>query len=371
MKILNTIHLGLILIVIAIAGCGQPAAEKARVDGDEAVDDAEKIGEPAVDEKETPTGVEQLPAPVLDPPVAEEAAKIKSRGDGVFVKDDLVFRGASAGLVIGAMQDGGKKLTDRGVLYLPDAGSDVVVVGETAFVASGPQGVVVVDVSDPSAPSAVTRLATGGAALRFSLDGDRLLVANASGGVVLLDVSKPGSPAVVARWQSEGYVRHAILLGDDVYVAEGKLGVSRLELKGSTLEHVWRLDTPGQARAVSLHGDKLAVADGPRGVMMLDVSKRDKPQVLGSMDLADMARDILVSSSGERAFVASGDDGIIMVDISSPSKPVKAGEFVPDKPTNRLRARGETLYVGNDSAGLLVLDVKNPDEPAQVYPPAG
>jgi hypothetical protein len=317
-----------------------------------------------------PTGGPRIvEPPVLRPGSAEAAAETKARGDAVFVKGDLVFRGASGGLVIGRFEKDRTALLEQGVLYLPDAASDVLAIGDTVYVASGPQGIVVVDVSEPTAPRAITALRTSGAALRFSLEGSTLAVADGAGGVLLVDVSIPAAPRLMTSWTSVDHVRHALVSGEDVYVAEGRAGVSRLRLGAAGLVHAWRHDTRGQARALAVRDGRLYVADGPGGLLILE-SRPEGPIELGRVPLADMARDVAISGDGSRAFVASGDDGVIVIDIADPAAASVCGEFVPDKPVNRLRREGTTLYVGNDSAGLLVLDIAEPDEPAKVFPAA-
>jgi hypothetical protein len=167
-------------------------------------------------------------------------------------------------------------------------------------------------------------------------------------------------------------VRHAIAAGDVIYVAEGRAGVSALKLTaGGALEHLWRVDTDGQARAIA--GDKsdaslFVVADGPRGLLMLYVTPTGVVESTMRLGLEDMARDVAVGE--KRCYVATGDDGVIVVDFDlGEEKLVKSGEFVPDKPANRLRIVEDRIYVGNDSDGLLVLDISDPDQPQKVFPP--
>ncbi len=345
----------------AVAGCGGTPTDVRDVD--DVVLDIPGVG-PSID------GVELVEPTVLSPRSREAAAVLNARGDAVFVDGKIVFRGASAGLVISEMSKDGAKLLERSVVYLPDAASDVVVAGGIAYVACGPRGVVVIDVADPAAPRVVCAVKTRGAALRLDLQGNRLLVADGSTGLLLLDVTDVASPVPTAAWKSRGYVRHAILRGDTVYVAEGLFGVTRLRITGDGFEMVWRYDTGGQARAVSLAGQKLLVANGPSGIVMLDVSGQGDPVEEGRMSLDDMARDVLRQPDSGFGFVAAGDDGIIVVDVSYPKKMVKAGEFVPKRPTNRIRAgEGDRLYVGNDADGMLILDVSTPETPLRVFPP--
>jgi hypothetical protein len=304
--------------------------------------------------------------PVIDPPSVEAAAKTKARGDAAFVDGKVVYRGATAGLVIGELED--EKLLERSVVYLPGAGNDVLLVGSVAFVACGSAGVVAVDVSSIADPVPVAAVDTAGSALRLSLVGDALIVADGATGVAVIDVSTPAKPRPRAVWRSAGYVRQAIAVGEVIYVAEGRAGISKLRLEAGALEHVWRHETAGQARAVALHDGMLLVADGPSGLALVDPGNGGAPVEIGRLALDDMARD--VATSGDRAFVATGDDGVIVVDVSKPDRPARTGEFVPEKPANRLRIVERRIYVGNDSDGLLVLDIADPDRPQKVFPPA-
>ncbi|MBW2277508.1 MAG: hypothetical protein JRF63_08455, partial [Deltaproteobacteria bacterium] len=195
--------------------------------------------------------------PRLDPPSAEAAAATKPRGDAAFVDGDVVYRGATAGLVIAEIDDD-VKLLERAVVYLPGAGNDVIVHEQVAYVACGSVGVVAVDVSSISQPKTLTAVDTPGSALRLALSGELLLVADGATGVAVLDISEPQRPRPVGFWRSEGYVRHAITIGEIVYAAEGRSGISALRLdKAGTLEHLWRFDTDGQARAVAHQGARL------------------------------------------------------------------------------------------------------------------
>jgi hypothetical protein len=317
---------------------------------------------------EMPAGY-SVTSPSLPAPTSPEAAAAtKGRGDAAFLSGAIVFRGSTAGLVVGELLDDGTRYEERSVLYLRDAASDVVVKDGVAFVASGPQGVTVVDVSDPRKPVAIALVQTPGAAVRLELRENNLLIADGSMGVAILDVSTPKSPLPAAAWRSKGYVKHAIFADDGtIYVAEGTSGVTRLAFDGRTLTEVWRLDTAGEARAVCLRGGTLFVADGPDGIAAIDVSGA-QPKEIGRLPLADMARDVEVTPDGAVAFVASGDDGVITVDLTKPAAMAVAGALPLEKPVNRVRLYGQRLVIGNDSAGLGILDVSNPDKPVRIFP---
>lgn len=309
-------------------------------------------------------------APELPIPTSPEAAAAtKGRGDAAILVGDLVYRGATAGLVIGALVDGGARYEERSTVYSRDAASDVVVKdGRWAFVATGAQGVAVIDAADPREPSAVAVIETPGAAVRLDLSGDLLLVADGSMGVGVVGVADPGSPRPIAAWRAEGYVKHAIFgEGMEIYAAAGTEGLVKLAFDGEALVELWRIDTPGEARAVCLRGGIAFVADGPAGLAAIDVSG-EAPKEVGRVALEDMARDVTASADGRWAFVASGDDGVITVDAQKRERLAIAGALALDKPVNRVRLYEKRLVLGNDSAGLAILDVSEPSKPVREFP---
>ena len=342
--------------VVLIAGCGGSVVQSS--DLSTSANKSEQISENVINDVEMPT------------PTSAESAKVLSmRGDAIFVEGDTLFRGASAGLVIQTLDKNTWQLRNRGILYLPDSASDVLVYKNVAFVASGPQGIFVVDVANLDNPRALSTIKTTGAAIRLERDGDRLIVACGSAGVLIIDVTKPDEPRPLVEWTSEGYVRHAILSEGIVYVAEGRIGVSKLRYDGAdTLEHEWRFKTVGQVRAVCERGNKLLVADGPKGLAVLNIGDTD-PKEVGRIVLKDMARDVIFANDN-KAFIAGGDDGIIVVDLTDLKAIKNVAAFVPDRPANRLRLLDHYLYVGNDSAGSLILDIVRPEMPVKVFPAA-
>ena len=80
---------------------------------------------------------------------------------------------------------------------LPDMARDVVAIEGHAFVANGDNGLVVVDVSDPSAPSPISTFATEMPANRVQTSDTHLLIGNDSAGLLVVDVTQPEAPRQV------------------------------------------------------------------------------------------------------------------------------------------------------------------------------
>jgi hypothetical protein len=128
-------------------------------------------------------------------------------------------------------------------LSLPGFANNVEVSGDYAYVAAGPAGLHVVDVSSRRAPVLVRTLALPGNANDVRLRAPYAYVAGGSAGLHVVDVSNPLDPALVAS-----------------------------------------VDTPGEAIDLAVGSDAVFVADGSSGVQVIGVADPAHPAILGSLD---------------------------------------------------------------------------------------
>jgi hypothetical protein len=210
----------------------------------------------------------------------------------------------------------------------------VVVDGTHAYVAAGEDGLSVIDVSQPHAPSLLDTLDTPGFAYTLALSGTHAYVADAAGGLRIVDISVPGE-----------------LAEDGFY------------------------DTPDSAQDVALAGNWALVADDERGVRLIDVTDPAAPMETGAYDVTSAAWSVAIS--GTLAYVGDYyyDPGLIrgalrVIDISNSAQPAQTGFAA-------LSGRGTGVALWEDHAflsgyqhGLLVVDVSDPFSPAEVisYP---
>ncbi len=308
--------------------------------------------------------IEILDADPLTVPEPEIDA-IKQRGDAFFREGDTIYRGASAGLVVGEINGEDQALKEIAFVPLPGAVTDILVRGSVAYVSCGSSGVAVIDVADPQNPTHKTTIDTLGAALRLAFTRNLLLIADGAMGIVVVDIETPFSPRVVSLWPSKGYVRDIVVDKRSIYVAEDRAGVSLLRLKlTGELSLQWRKSTGSQARSVLRRGESLLlVANGDAGLLVLNVEKRKHPEELGRLETTDRARDVATVPGKNIAYIATGDDGITIVDIRNPNSLSVKGVKKTDTPANRVYVIDNQLYIGIDSQGLLVLDITDPENP--------
>jgi titin len=170
--------------------------------------------------------------------------------------------------------------------YLP---RDVAVLGGYAYVGTY-QGVVVLDVSAPTAPRFVGKAGGGVGAVPLAAKPGFIYggAADYGYGVGVGDVSIPTAP----RWVGDVYLGCAsaglAVQGDFVYdagqsTAGGPNLLAVIDVTAPTAPFVagWRL-TPGAANGVAVYGDHAYIADGASGLQVVDVTNPVDPVIVGS-----------------------------------------------------------------------------------------
>jgi len=318
-------------------------------------------------------------------------------------------------LVVGCARRGDPVSSDDGTGYrvtatLPVVGyaDDVYVEGDLGLVAAGQGGLVVVDLSDPSAPA---QLGVGSTsfdvtACSYSAGDSIAFVTDGPNGALAFDLTDPTSPGQMETFQStrgrdvysievkadslhhvftadaegglriwefryypqfqswfSGEIRHIYTSGDArgvffhgglVLVATEQTGVAvcdATDLGSTTI--VGTVDTPGNARAICAHGNYAFVADGLRGLQIVDISTPSSPALVASIETSDYADDIVYHDG--RVYIADQDDGLRVFDVTNPLDPVFVGSA--DTPyASGVFVSGSNIYVADRDWGLVVIE---------------
>jgi len=198
-------------------------------------------------------------------------------------------------------------------LPLAAAPKDVVVSGVHAFVAAGSAGLIVVDVANPAAPAVLGSVVVPGGADAVDVEGSLAFVGN---GVALrvVDVSVPASPAIVGSVAIE--TTGVAAMGSIVFAGGVELRVvdvstpSAPSLIGSTSGEFNPL-------RIALEGNLLFGASPTHGVVAFDVGTPTLPVFLSSLGGADVAVD--VATMGSMVFATTMTDEVLLVEAANPS----------------------------------------------------
>lgn len=202
------------------------------------------------------------------------------------------------------------------------------------FLEDLPDGMQVVDVSTPSAPSKITSTGFRGKSVETQLGA--IYLASGWAGITVVDSTNPASP-VLAEFMRDIYAHDTNINSGKLYVASGWQGVNVLDLSNPlkpTLMGQQSTVASAYASDISIDTKNIAyiAAQGSAGLQAIDMADPSNPKMQGWLSLDDaQALDI----QGDYVFVASGRNGLKIVKKAniSPSTTVSTGQVkftVPD-----------------------------------------
>lgn len=273
-------------------------------------------------------------------------------------------------------------------------GTDIALVGTTAYVIDTALGLAAVDVADPAAPTLIGLLPLGAAIGALDTGGSRAYVGDLQS-VHIIDISDPTQPVEIGAYTgNSSFVVDIDVVGDRVYVVDILDGLLVLDVSdpaapvligqypflfglsvvvegphayfGAVTElRVLDVSDPGAIVGVgavptldrvwrtSLSGSLAYLATGEAGLTTVDISDPAAPVVLAVTDTPVDAVGVWVG--GGLALVADGEGGLQVVDVTDPGAPVLAGSAAFDGQAQAVVADGPTAFVTGNGVGLRVL----------------
>ncbi|MHB1037580.1 MAG: Ig-like domain-containing protein, partial [Pirellulales bacterium] len=174
-------------------------------------------------------------------------------------------------------------------------------------------------------------------------------VADGPAGLVILDVTNSAAPVRLGGYDTAGYAEGVAVSGTLAFVAEGDSGLHIIDVSNPAAPvRLGGYDTSGYAENVAVSGTVAYVADGYRGLQIIDVSNPAAPVRLGGYDTSGRAYDVAVS--GTLAYVADGAAGLQIIDVTNPAVPVRLGGYDTSGDAEGVAVSGTLAYVADDSA---------------------
>ena len=260
-------------------------------------------------------------------------------------------------------------LNPIGSVPIPGPGWQLAVVGDTAFVADGTEGLQIIDISSPAHPLIVGNYQYSSAFARdVVVSGDLAYLAYEWDGLHIVDISNPAVPVLVGVLRGLGGYAHGVALsGSTVYLANSYEGLRVIDVSDPARPtQVGVVNTPGWSTDVKLEGRYAYVAEGTGGIQVIDVSNSAAPFMVGSINTPGYANRL--SLIGTTAFVADGRGGLQVIDASDPST-FYIGFAQISTYTQDVAISGNYAYVIESGAlypGVEVVDISDPYNPAVI-----
>ncbi len=254
-------------------------------------------------------------------------------------------------------------LAERSFYRLLLEADDVATMGDYAFVASGWDGLSIVDISVPGDPILKEQVDTPGIARGVAAAGNYVYVADAWTGLRIINVSDPTKPVEASSVSTPGSAYDVFITGNAAYIADYNRGLRIIDITNpSAPSEAGHWDTPGNAHAVAVAGGYAYVADGEKGLRIIDVSNPGSLSEAGYLDTPGRALDVTVA--GDYAYLADEAGGLHVIDIAAPTQPVLEVSYDTPGSANGVAVNGKHIYVA-DHGKLLVIDICDPTAPSQ------
>lgn len=278
----------------------------------------------------------------------------------------------SDGLIVVDVEDPSKPWATGTVDFEGD-GEDMALDGSTMYVAAGDAGLLVFDVSNPGSPVEIGALPNSNG-MTWAVDvefvdgllylGQDFYYPQDNNGLKVVDVSDPTAPSVVGEFELQSGAIAMGIAGGVAYVNDDFLGFSLVDVSEPTKPTLIKTDHDfDNVNGIAIDGD-VAYFWVYGDLLVLDVSEPASPKQIGAIDGLGSVLDAWIE--GGVAYLGLGDFGTRTLDVSDPTMPAALGEYAPPAGPDAIKVEGGFAYIADDWGGFKVVSLANPALPAVV-----
>jgi hypothetical protein len=228
------------------------------------------------------------------------------------------------------------------------------------FVASGKDGVKILDITNPNAPEQIGLIPANDAHdIAVLADNTKAYVTD-GGGVKIFDLSNLQNPMLIKSITNINAQKISLSKdGSWIYVSSGTSGLKIINVSDPSLAYIaGNIDSYAVYDALQ-HPDNdniLLTAGGFGGLKIYNVSDPANPELIGAAETT-YAQNIAVF--GDTAYIADGSGGIRAANISNVAQPIiTASSALPNVYNIAVSGDNAQIYAAGGENGLLVVDIK-------------
>lgn len=225
------------------------------------------------------------------------------------------------------------------------------------FAASGEDGAVMIDATDPSQLSQLAHLSFEGDIQRAIFDNERVYLIDGWGALRIVDLAMRSAPAQIGAYA--GRTPGAIAVVDVVvqngyaYLASGRAGLQVLDVRNPAhIERIGVLATPHFARRLVLVGHFLYLALGDNVLAVVDISNPRAPRQVGQVTLGGAVTDLALQD--DYLYLAIEGQGLSVVNVMDALQPVVVAQIDNVDDPRSVAIAGNTIYLAAGHDGVLV-----------------
>ena len=241
----------------------------------------------------------------------------------------------------------------------------VAISGDYAYIADYENGLIILNIEEPSNPVFSGSYDTDGLAYRVTISGNYAYVADWNNGLIILNIEDPSNPIFVGSYDAKP-AWSVTISGNYGYVSACENGLIILDIEDpSNPTFVGSYDTESFFRETTISGNYVYIADQNEGLVILNIEDPSTPTFVGSYDTELYGRDVTIS--GDYAYVAGGGNGLfVILNIEDPFNPTFVGNYNTTGPVNDVVISGNYAYVADYWEGLVTINIEDRSNPTFV-----
>ncbi|RPI34359.1 MAG: hypothetical protein EHM70_03115 [Chloroflexota bacterium] len=219
--------------------------------------------------------------------------------------------------------------------------------------------IVIIDPTNPDSP-VIEATIPAEFVFIFSVEQNDLYAVNELQGLTIYNISDPSNPVSRGSLRMVGGVSGVTVAGNYAYTVADR-GSAIVDISNpANMKMVGYIDTPDMVLGIVFYQDYLFIADAGAGVIIMDVSDKTHPVLVGKTDIyLSHAEDIAIM--GNYLYLANYYD-LVVLDISDKAHPVERTRK-SDCHAIEVAAEGNYVYVMCQTEGLKIFDITNPTNP--------
>lgn len=228
---------------------------------------------------------------------------------------------------------------------------DVQVVGNTAFVADGTNGIVFLDLFDVHTPINLVAIGAPGNVSSLSVVGNYLYAAAGTGGLRIYDLTTLNDPKLLGTWNTADPVHRLSVSGHYAFLAcdGGRLEIVNIQNPNAPSLATTYL-TSGDISDVDVVGNFALLGNTNGNVVLVDVTNPSDPFDLSTNVVSGGAT--AVQLMGANAYVRSGTGNVVVIPLSGPAA---VAPVLREAVAAQLAAAGQTAVMSALVSGTLPL----------------
>jgi hypothetical protein len=229
---------------------------------------------------------------------------------------------------------------------------DVVVLGDIAYVADGPGGVAIVDVSDKANPAIIGRIPTT-YAIRLYIYQNYLYVCDGPDGFKVYSLGDPLNPQLIFS-EDTVWATSAAFYGGYMYLGDYFGGLRVYDVSKPGQPESSGANPASRVRDVNHEGNYLMVSDAPFGIVPYNIDSPTVPICLWT-DVSRMGNFEDVVGYNNYAVIARNDEvsAIAVLYIQGELTPVPKGEYYVKRFIESIARSGDILLISCGDDGFV------------------